>query len=53
METAREYGLSLPSAALDAQLYAALCAMDLGELDNSGVISVIETLNKEVLRIDK
>jgi len=53
METAREYGLSLPSAALDAQLYAALCAMDLDELDNSGVISVIETLNNEDLRIDK
>jgi len=53
METAREYGLSLPSAALDAQLYAALCAMDLGELDNSGIISVIETLNNEDLRIDK
>ena len=53
METAREYGLSLPSAALDTQLYAALCAMDLGELDNSGVISVIETLNNEDLRIDK
>ena len=52
METAREYGLSLPSAALDAQLYAALCAMDLGELDNSGIISVIETLNNEDLRID-
>ena len=46
-------GYLLPSAALDAQLYAALCAMDLGELDNSGVISVIETLNNEDLRIDK
>ena len=53
METAREYGLSLPSVALDNQLYAALCAMDLGELDNSGIISIIETLNNEALRIDK
>jgi 2-hydroxy-3-oxopropionate reductase len=53
LETAREYGLSLPSVALDNQLYAALCAMDLGELDNSGIISIIETLNNEALRIDK
>ena len=53
METAREYGLSLPSVALDNQLYAALCAMDLGELDNSGIISIIETLNNEALRIDE
>jgi len=51
METAREYGLSLPSVALDNQLYAALCAMDLGELDNSGIINIIETLNNETLRI--
>ena len=53
METAREYGLSLPSVALDNQLYAALCAMDLGELDNCGIISIIETLNNEALRIDE
>ena len=53
LETAREYGLSLPSVALDNQLYAALCAMDLGELDNSGIISIIETLNNEALRIDE
>jgi len=53
LETAREYGLSLPSVALDNQLYAALCAMDLGELDNSGIISIIETINNEALRIDE
>ena len=53
METAREYGLSLPSVALNNQLYAALCAMDLGELDNSGIISIIETLNNDELRIDE
>ncbi|HAE85426.1 MAG TPA: 2-hydroxy-3-oxopropionate reductase [Anaerolineaceae bacterium] len=52
METAREYGMSLPSVALDNQLYAALCALNLGELDNSGIIAVIETLNNVELRID-
>ena len=52
METAREYGMSLPSVALDNQLYAALCAAGLGELDNSGIIEVIETLNHTGLRIE-
>jgi 2-hydroxy-3-oxopropionate reductase len=44
METAREYGIPLPSAAVDTQLYNAMLQMGLGNLDNSAVISVIETL---------
>ncbi len=44
LETAREYGIPLPSAALDAQLYKAMLQNDLGELDNSAVIAVIETM---------
>jgi 2-hydroxy-3-oxopropionate reductase len=44
LETAREYGIPLPSAALDAQLYNAMLQNDLGELDNSAVVAVIETM---------
>ena len=44
LETAREYGIPLPSAALDAQLYAAMLQNDMGELDNSAVIAMFEAL---------
>lgn len=44
LETAREYGIPLPSAALDAQLFRAMLEMGLGELDNSGIIAVIEQM---------
>jgi 2-hydroxy-3-oxopropionate reductase len=44
METARTYGVPLPSAAVDAQLFTALIQMGMAELDNSAVIAVIEAL---------
>ncbi len=44
LETAREYGVPLPSAALDYQLYRAMIEMDMAELDNSAVIGVLEVL---------
>jgi 2-hydroxy-3-oxopropionate reductase len=44
LDTAREYGIPLPSAALDAQLYRAMLAMEMGDLDNSAVIGVLEVL---------
>ena len=44
LDTAREYGIPLPSAALDAQLYRAMLEMQMGELDNSAVIGVLEAL---------
>ena len=44
LETAREYGAPLPSAAVDAQLYNAMLQLDMGNLDNSAVIGVIEKL---------
>ncbi len=44
LDTAREYGIPLPSTALDAQLYQAMLALGLGELDNSAVIAVLEAL---------
>jgi len=44
LETAREYKIPLPSAAVDAQLFNAMLEMGMSELDNSAVIGVIETL---------
>jgi len=44
METAREYGIPLPSASLDAQLYNAMLQQGMGGLDNSAIISVLESL---------
>lgn len=45
LETAREYGIPLPSAAVDAQLYNAMLEMGMSELDNSAVIGVFEALS--------
>ncbi len=44
LETAREYGIPLPSAAVDAQLFNAMLEMGMGDLDNSAVLGVIEAL---------
>jgi 2-hydroxy-3-oxopropionate reductase len=44
LETAREYGIPLPSAAVDAQLYNAMLQNDMAGLDNSAVIGMIEEL---------
>lgn len=44
LETAREYGIPLPSAAVDAQLYNSMLQHSLGGLDNSGVLNIIEML---------
>jgi 2-hydroxy-3-oxopropionate reductase len=45
IDTAREYGIPLPSAAVDAQLFNAMLEMDMSELDNSAVIGVMEKLS--------
>ena len=44
LETAREYGIPLPSAAVDAQLYNAMLQNSMGDLDNSAVVGMIEAL---------
>ncbi len=44
LDTAREYGIPLPSAALDAQLFNAMLQNGMGDLDNSAVLGVIEEL---------
>lgn len=50
LETAREYGVPLPSTALDAQLYQAMLQIGLGGQDNSAVIAIIEQLAGEALK---
>ena len=49
LDTAREYGMPVPSAAVHAQLYNAMLEMDMPELDNSAVIGVLEVLAGEGL----
>lgn len=44
MDTAREYGVALPSSAVNTQLFNAMLEMGMRELDNSAVIGVIEKL---------
>ena len=44
LDTAHEYGIPLPSAAVDAQLFNAMLEMGMRDLDNSAVLGVLETL---------
>jgi len=53
METAREYGIPLPSAAVDTQLYTAMLQNNMGELDNSAVLGILEEMAGVVLSMDQ
>jgi 2-hydroxy-3-oxopropionate reductase len=44
MDTARQYGIPLPSTAVHSQLFNAMLEMGMAELDNSAVIGVLEAL---------
>jgi 2-hydroxy-3-oxopropionate reductase len=44
LETAREYSIPLPSAALDADLFRSMVEKGMGELDNSAVIGLFEEM---------
>jgi 2-hydroxy-3-oxopropionate reductase len=44
LESAREYGVPLPSAAIHTQLFNAMVEMGLGELDNSAILAILEKL---------
>jgi 2-hydroxy-3-oxopropionate reductase len=44
LDTARAYGMPLPSAAIHAQLFAAMLEMGMRDLDNSAVIGVLEQM---------
>lgn len=49
MDTAREFGVPLPSTAVNTQLFNSMLQIGMGELDNSAVLGVIELLAKETL----
>lgn len=44
MDTAREYGVPMPSASVNTQLFDAMLQMDMAELDNSAIVGVVEAL---------
>jgi 2-hydroxy-3-oxopropionate reductase len=44
LDTARQYGIPLPAAAIHTQLFNAMLEMGMQNLDNSAVIGVIESL---------
>ncbi len=50
METARQYGVPLPATAVTTQLFNAMQALGMSELDNSAVVGVIEQLAGEILK---
>jgi 2-hydroxy-3-oxopropionate reductase len=52
LDTAREYGIPLPSTSIDAQLFNAMLENGMADLDNSAVIGVIESLAGVKLQID-
>ncbi|MBA4375643.1 MAG: 2-hydroxy-3-oxopropionate reductase [Anaerolinea sp.] len=52
IDTAREYGIPLPSAAVDAQLYTSMVELNLGNLDNSAVLAILELLANVKLIVD-
>ena len=45
METAKKYGMPLPAASINTQLYGAMLEMDMRDLDNSAIIGVFEKLS--------
>jgi len=51
IDSARAYGVSLPTTAVNAQLFGAMIAAGQGDLDNSAVIGVIEELARVKLEI--
>lgn len=53
LETAREYGMPLPAAAQNAQLFESMLQMGMADLDNSAVIGVIEALAGTELSVEK
>ena len=44
MKTALDYGVPLPATAVAHELFTAMMAKDRGDLDHSGIVTVIEDL---------
>jgi 2-hydroxy-3-oxopropionate reductase len=52
MDTAREYGVPLPSAGVHTQLFNAMLENGMRDLDNSALVGIIEMLAGEKLKED-
>jgi 2-hydroxy-3-oxopropionate reductase len=52
MDSAREFGVPLPSAAIHTQLFNAMVEQGWGDLDNAAVVAMVEMLAKIKLRED-
>ncbi len=52
LDTARDYGMPLPSTSVSMQLFEAMLQLGMRELDNSAVIGVLEALAGEQLRLE-
>ncbi len=50
LDTARAYGMPLPATSVHTQLYEAMLQLGMGELDNSAVLGVYETLTGDRLQ---
>ncbi|HET6845829.1 MAG TPA: NAD(P)-binding domain-containing protein [Anaerolineales bacterium] len=46
MDTARQFGIALPTTGENVRLYERMIEMGMGELDNSAVLGVIEAMNE-------
>ena len=53
MDTAREYGLPLPLTAITSQMYQAMVSAGMGQLDNSAVIGILESMSGIYLKAGK
>ncbi|HWQ04057.1 MAG TPA: NAD(P)-binding domain-containing protein [Longilinea sp.] len=53
LETAREYGVALPTTAVNAQLFNTMSTLGMGDLDNSAVIAILEQLAGIQLKEEK
>jgi 2-hydroxy-3-oxopropionate reductase len=49
LDTARQYGVPLPSTSVHAQLFNAMLEMGMADLDNSALVGVIEALSGTIL----
>jgi 2-hydroxy-3-oxopropionate reductase len=49
LDTARAYGMPLPATAITMQLFEAMLQIGMRDLDNSGVIGVLEVMAGEQL----
>ncbi len=53
MDSARAYGVPLPSAAIHTQLFNAMVEQGWGDLDNSAVVAMIEMLANKQLSVNR